>query len=84
MSGFKVGIEGLAPRPSVLPIEIMPVKSVAKLHLLGDEKTRRCIANLEITSQTRKLKTFLWVVLLSVSNNGLDVDRRNSPVTREM
>src|SRR6202034_3023949 len=77
-------IKSFATSARVLPIPIMPVKSVAKLHLLGNKKTRRCVANLEITSQRRKLKTFLWFILLSVSNNGLDVDRRDSRVTREM
>src|SRR5580704_12935232 len=77
-------IKSFATSARVLPIAIMPVKSVAKLHLLGNEKTRRCVANLEITSQRRKLKTFLCFVLLPVRNNALEVDRRNSLVDREM
>src|SRR5580698_2529468 len=82
--GTQVRIKSFATSAGVLPIAIMPFKSVAKPHLLRNEKTRRCVANLEITTQRRKLKTFLWFVLLSVSNNGLDVDRRNKPVTGEM
>src|SRR5580658_2770733 len=82
--GTQLRIKSFATSARVLPIPIMPVKSVAKLHLLGNEKTRRGVANLEIARQRRKLKTFLWFILLSVSNNGLDVDPRDGPVTREM
>src|ERR1700689_4620554 len=60
--GTQVGIKSFATSARVLPIAIMPVKSVAKLHLLGNEKTRRCVADFEITSQWRKLKTFLWPI----------------------
>src|SRR5580693_5107013 len=81
--GTQVRIKSFTTSARVLPIAIMPVKSVAKPHLLGNEKTRRCVPNLEIASQRRKLKTFLWFILLSVSNNTLDVDRRNRPVTSE-
>src|ERR1700691_2138953 len=55
--GTQFRIKSFATSARVLPIAIMPVKSVAKLHLLGNEKTRRCVAKLEITSQRRKLKT---------------------------
>src|SRR5580698_8501975 len=82
--GTELRIKSFATSSGVPPIAIMPVESVAKLHLLGNEKTRRCVANLEITSQRRELKIFLWFILLSVRNNSLDVDRRNGPVTREM
>src|ERR1700722_1531726 len=80
----QVRIKSFATSVRVLPLSIMPVKPVAKLYLLGNEKTRRGVANLEITSQRRKLKALFWFVLLSVRNNRLDVDRRNSPVTGEM
>src|SRR6202167_6293052 len=77
-------IKSFAASARVLPIAIMPVKSVAKLYLLGNKKTRRCVANLEITRQRRKLQTSLWFILLSVGNNVLDVDRWDSPAAREM
>src|ERR1700761_9169203 len=56
LPGTQVRIKNLAAGAGVQPVAVMPLEPVAKLYVLGNEKTRRRVSNLEITSQRRKFK----------------------------
>src|ERR1700733_3500896 len=53
VSGFKVGIEGLPPRPSILPFPVPVLQHVAEANFLGDRKTGCGVVNFEIATQGR-------------------------------
>src|ERR1035438_3690184 len=56
-----------------MPIAVVAIEPVAKLHALGNEKRRRSVINLQVVGVGGKLKVICGRELLSVNNNGFDV-----------
>src|ERR1700730_64645 len=80
----KIVIERLPTSSGILPIAVPAFQLVLEMHLLRNDKAQSRIVNLEITCKRRKAKTLPKRIVLSVSNNPFNMDRRRWFIPTQM
>src|SRR5580698_7602572 len=77
----QVAVESLPSSAGILPIAIIAFQLVLEMHLLRNNKARRRVVDLEITSKGGKTKTRARRICLSIRNHIFDMHRRRKGIS---